>query len=203
MQRYQLGLIIAALESKGYEVFKHGDYNLNIVAVRDTSTPNADTFNDVLCVFYRSAGKWHMHQFRMTTDPGVYYRKNPLHEEGTAQLAPGQYRSAYKLAKHKGKYPALVQVRAVNFYRDNDLDTALNQSGEIHSGLIGANIHRANELIESEQVGQHSAGCQVLANPHEYALFIALCNLSSKTYGDKFTYTLLTDTQVKEALKHA
>lgn len=203
MQRYQLGLIIAAMEAQGHTVFRHGEYNLNIVAIRDTQNPNASTFNDVICVFYRSLGRWCLHQFKITTDAGTYYRQNPLHVDGTAQLAAGQYRGAYKLAKHKGQYPALVQVRAVNYYRDNDLDTALDQTGELHSGLIGANIHRAHPEAELEQVGRYSAGCQVFSNPHEYAFFMALCNLSAKTHGDKFTYTLLTDKHIKEALKPA
>ena len=42
--------------------------------------------------------------------------------KGTAILVPGQYRGAYKIGFHKGKYKALVQAKPVKLYIDNDKD---------------------------------------------------------------------------------
>ena len=41
-----------ALESRGYSFFKKGDYNLNIIGVRNNSG-KADTFDDFINVIYK------------------------------------------------------------------------------------------------------------------------------------------------------
>ena len=60
-----------------------------------------------------------------TTDPGLYYRHNPLNCFGTAVLVPGQYRGAFVLGQHQGLYEALTQGKSLPVYRDDDLDVML------------------------------------------------------------------------------
>ena len=39
----------------------------------------------------------------------------------------------------------------------------------------------------------YSAGCQVFADPKDFAKFIELCKKQSTLYGNSFTYTLLDE----------
>ena len=59
--------------------------------------------------------------------------------------------------------------------------------------MFGINIHRASATRESTQVDKWSAGCQVVANPHEYDLLIAAVKEAIEQWGDGFTYTLINE----------
>lgn len=76
--------------------------------------------------------------------------------------------------------------------RDNVLDFELmNDPKKIITGIFKTNIHRANEDYESIQVDKWSAGCQVIADPIDFAMLMNLCDKASMLYGNKFSYTLL------------
>ena len=45
-------------QEKGYVFFDKGDYNLNIVGVRNMTTGKADRFDDWICLVYKIDGKW-------------------------------------------------------------------------------------------------------------------------------------------------
>jgi len=184
--------IIEALKKHDHPLFK-GDYNLNLVGVRSEDT-DANSFNDVLVVLYEVDKKQHMHVFPMTSDPGIYYRENPLNVNGTAVLVPGHYKSCWKIGAHRGKYHALVQNADMAVYRDNNFDAEIDTNNDsIKTGMFGINLHRANKDRYSLQVDKWSAGCQVLADPVDFDLVMALINKSAKKYGDKFSYTLLEE----------
>lgn len=109
------------LRSKGYKFFDDGrPRNVNIVGIR-SDNHRAGKFDDTILVAQRNSRKeWEVYSYRVTTDPGSYYLKNPLNVEGTAILVPDQYRSTYLIGKHKG-YKALVQQKgAVKVWRDSD-----------------------------------------------------------------------------------
>ena len=116
-----------------------------------------------------------------------------MNKKGTALLVPNQYRGAYKIDKHRGKYFALCQRKEVSVYRDSNRDniTDFNPS-TIDKGLFGINIHRSNPNKESSRVEKWSAGCQVFANPELYDKFMIMCQKSASIWGNSFTYTLLT-----------
>ena len=169
------------IKSLGYSYFTKGDYNLNIIGIRSTNSENTvNEFNDVLVVTYKVDGSNRIEVYPITTDPGTYYLKSPLHSKGCAILVPGQYRGAEKIGKHQGKYKALVQCRPVNVYRDNN-----------ESGMFGINIHKAG--MKSVLVNNWSAGCQVFARADDFNKFMKLCDEACKTYGDRFTYTLIEE----------
>lgn len=107
MQAPTIDTILQAMQAKGYTVFLNEPYDLNLIGIR-TEDLAANTFNDWLCVLYRSEGRWLLFALPDTTDPGIYYRKHPMNVDGTAILKPGQYRGAYKVGQHKG-YAALQQ----------------------------------------------------------------------------------------------
>lgn len=190
--------LLAAMKQSQYVIF-NGELNLNIIGVRHKNT-RANTFNDVLCVLFEKGGTWQLEQYKCTTDPGVYYRKNPCNVDGTAIVVPMQHRSLWTFGYHQSKYPALVQNKPVTVFRDGNkdetIDTDVTHEAIKQKGYFGINCHRASAKHESTQVDKWSAGCQVLANPNDFEQFMALCQQSSEKWGDTFTYTLLEQAQL-------
>ena len=186
-----LAAIIHTLQQKTYEFYAR-PFELNIVGIRSDSTqPNQ--FDDEIHVFYKNQiGRWVHHVFAATTDPGTFWLKNPMNPQGTAILAHGQYKGAYQIGLHRGKYYALVQRRTVTVLRDYDRNAILDfQNGKPFTGFFGINIHRASASGTTKSVDRYSAGCQVLASAGDFAKFMQLCERHKQLYGNSFTYTLI------------
>lgn len=184
-----------AMVAKGYLVFEsdYKNFNLNIVGIRSNDERD-NSFNDKMCVFWKFQGHWNFCSFSCTTDPGLYWRKNPLNKMGTAILKEGQHRGSYQLGKHQGKYAALVQRKELTVIRDYDRDEYLNFDGTREdTGFHGINIHRASHDGSSIAVNKWSAGCQVFENSYNFDFFIQLCEQSAEVFGNAFTYTLLNE----------
>jgi hypothetical protein len=193
-------------EKKNYKFFSlDKPYNLNIIGIRNINNiPNA--FDDLIIVVYKDANKKErLLQFQATTDPGLFWLQNPLNVDGTLILVPGQYSNCYQLGIHgrsgKDPYKALEQVGSMTYVRDADRDKILdfqliNDSTKIVHGIFKTNIHRANENYESVQVDKWSAGCQVIADPVDFATLMNLCDKSAELYGNKFTYTLINSSEI-------
>lgn len=185
--------VIAVMENKNYSVFNNSKgHDLNIVGIRSESI-ESEKFNDWLTVFYRFDNNWNYFAFPATTDPGTFYRKNPINVTGTAVLKPGQYPNAYKIGRHKS-YKALQQIAAMTVYRDANRDEYLDTDGmEQDTGLHAINIHRSNSSRASTVVGKWSAGCQVFQDPDHFHFLLVLCDRASDKFGNKFSYTLLQE----------
>jgi hypothetical protein len=188
--------IETAVKAKGYKWFENGDYNLNIVGVRNgnTGTEVTNKFDDFLTLSYKVDGEWNYHCFDATTDPGKHWVENIMREEGVAVLKENQYRGSHKIGLHQGKYEALRQQKPVQVYRDNDLDSNYDLLEEnIQEGIFGINIHRATkwEGKKSTQIDKWSAGCQVIAANDDFRLFMEICNKAKDTWSNSFTYTLI------------
>jgi hypothetical protein len=191
--------LLDSLDKLGYAVFTNGAFNLNLIGVRSNNQV-ANAFDDQMHVIYKNLAHQWVHQtYAITTDPGAYWLLNPMQPDGTAILVPGQYRGAYMIGTHYD-HEALVQWGApVDIWRDNNRDVIINwdKPMEEEEGWFGINIHRASPYGETIDVGQWSAGCQVFANALEFDHFMKLCKKSRSTWGDKFTYTLLTQDQAR------
>lgn len=198
---YNINQIKKIFEKKNYQFFTLDKiYNLNIIGIRNSSNiPNS--FNDTLLVIYKDSNKQERIQsFECTTDPGLYWLQHPINIEGTLILVPGQYRNCYQLGIHgrtsSNPYKALEQVGNMIYVRDADRDNVLDfelmkDPKKIVTGVFKTNLHRANEAHESIQVDKWSAGCQVVADPIDFATLMNLCDKSAELYGNKFTYTLI------------
>ncbi|MFP6733016.1 MAG: peptidoglycan-binding domain-containing protein [Rhodospirillales bacterium] len=186
--------LMRTLKRKGFDFLDDGRaYHLNIIGVRDPST-NINSFDDQVFLIYRDDnGKQHAVEYSITTDPGEYYtRTELLNKAGAAILVPGQYKDAYQLAKHRGKYEALCQLGGeVTVWRDGNKDDQLDRSGSKYTGNFGINIHRGNAAGRTDRVGKYSAGCQVFQNADDFAVLISLVKKSKALRGNDFTYTLL------------
>jgi len=184
--------IIKRLKREGYATFDSGkDYDLNIVGIRSPNR-SANLFDDKIIVAYQVDQIWRAEHFKATTDPGTYW----LTKEGyraTAILKAGQYRGAYKIGLHRGTYPALVQIKPVQVYRDGDKDNVLDLDAPVETGLFGINIHRAAANEGSTRVNKWSAGCQVLQAGFDRFMWLCRKQLEHNPTYKTFTYTLLED----------
>jgi hypothetical protein len=182
--------IIAAMQHNGYHIHTRVQ-ELNIVGIRSAQT-KANSFDDELNVFYMGTnGKWQHYVFQATTDPGTYWLNNPMNPAGTALLKAGQYRDAYAIGMHRGKYLALVQAKPVTVYRDYNRDSVLDFTNtKTQTGMFGINIHRALVAGTTKQIDRHSAGCQVFANAGDFHKLMNLAEVHKTKYGNRFTYTL-------------
>ena len=193
---YTIDQIKAVFASKGYTYFE-GDkpYNLNIVGIRKTRDSVVNTFEDLICVLYNDEGNsMVLKSFPATTKPGTYFLKHPINVSGTAIMSPGQYIEAYSIGLHRDQYRALVQVRPIKVFRDSNQDDVIDLKPEkIIVGVYGLNIHESNPFTPSYRVDKWSAGCQVFQSPVDFARFMKLCDRAVKQYGNRFTYTLLTE----------
>ncbi|MEW5251503.1 hypothetical protein [Microbulbifer discodermiae] len=192
MQLPDYAQLHSAMTRKAYGFFDRGDYNLNLVGIRKADT-SANTFNDHLAVAFRLNGASHCYLFPATTDPGLYWRQQPANVKGTAILVPGQYPGLWQIGKHQGSYTALVQRGPVRVYRDSNRDRILDTDAPIEGGYFGINCHRASAHQNSQQVDRWSAGCQVLADPLDFNLLMALCQRAEPLWGNRFTYTLIEE----------
>ena len=177
------------LKDKDYLVFEDDskNFNLNIVGIR-TNDNESNAFNDWMVIFWKFKGHWNNMTFPITTDPGVYWRKNPMNVKGTAILQEGQHRGMWKVGTHKG-YPALQQHKSCMVHRDIDGDHVLDFDGADDFGKFGINHHKAGN--NSLQVDKWSAGCQVQPNSALWHIEMEIFKESAATWGNSFTYTLI------------
>ena len=189
---YSTEKIIKVMESKGYPLFRNDskNFNLNLIGIR-SKDDNANTFNDKLVVLWKNQG-WNQLNFSITTDPGIYWRENPMNVNGTAILCEGHHKSLWSLGLHKNTYKALVQTGVAKVYRDNNKDDKLDMTNT-QEGLFGINCHRANSNGPSQRVDKWSAGCQVFQDPYDFKFFMEVCEKSRTNFGNKFSYTLLLE----------
>lgn len=190
--------------AKEYKFFDtpNKELNLNLVGVRRDNL-GTNTYDDYLLLMYRKGDEVTCNRYSITTDPGKYWLENPINPAGTAVLVPDQYRGTWKLGKHQNRYEALVQRKPVKVYRDNNRDDVMDYENEVlvtQEGYFGINIHRSNPYGKSYSINKWSAGCQVFGDIHQYKEFLSICKESSEIYGDTFTYTLITEKELRNHL---
>ena len=181
-------------EKKGYKFFTKGVYNLNIIGVRRKGNKITNTYDDCLVVIYNTdTAKDVKRIFRFTTLPGKKAMDHPTNVKGTAILVPGQYLGSHIIRLHRGKYKALCQDRPISVYRDNNKDDKYDfVPTYIDNGVFGINIHKAGSY-DNIIINGWSYGCQVFYRNIDFNSFMSLVNKSAKIYGDRFTYTLITE----------
>ena len=170
----------ATMADKKYAFFEGGEYNLNIVGIRNSSTGNKVTnaFDDKLVVAYQVAGAWVVKEYPITTDNGG----------GTARLVCNQYRGSHAIGLHQGKYEALKQCGPVTVYRDFTKD-GIYQTDKTETGVFGINIHKAG--VDSARVDDWSHGCQVFKRVADFNEFMLLAKKAAALHGNRFSYTLI------------
>lgn len=82
------------------------------------------------------------------------------------------YYGLWQYGLHKGKMPALRQVRNIKYFRDFNKNLKVEEIGEVKEGLKGINFHTVTydkdlSLIK-RFIGGWSTGCQVVNNVGRY-----------------------------------
>jgi len=191
-------------KEKGYKFFDgNKEFNINIIGVRRDNA-GTNKFDDFILVVYRDAELKEICKiYPATTDPGEHWLKNPMNPKGTAVLTTGQHRGAWTIGKHQNNYTALVQCKPLKVWRDNNKDEIIdynNISTVVDNGYFGINIHRSNPYDKSYLVNKWSAGCQVFQAVADFNEFVALCKKSANLYGNSFSYTLITEQDLRDHL---
>lgn len=168
-----------------FKELKYNWYSFHIIGIRSKQDA-VNVFDDVLYLVDDDK----LFKYQITTNPGTHWLVNVMNPKGAAVLKPDQYVNTWELGKHRGLYTALVQVKPVSVYRDNNKDNKSDETGAIDYGLFGINIHRSSENSISTFIDKWSAGCQVFANGSQYKDFIKKCEASKLRY---FTYSLLKE----------
>jgi len=178
----------------GYVVFEDGDYDLNIIGVRNLDNAS-NVFDDKLHVCYKVCGQWQHDIFTVTTDPGRYWLTKADYKDCAIYAHPQQARGAYKLGLHRNLYPSLVQARGVKFWRDGNKDEKADYKSieEAQTAIIGLHIHRSS-IYDSVTVDKYSAGCIVFSKMDEWNSFMDLVNKQKQIAGfHTFTFTLIAE----------
>jgi hypothetical protein len=182
--------IEAAVKAKGYKYFENGDYNVNVIGIRNTAPGKKVTnlFDDWISISYKEAGGWKFFIWAATTDPGTKGVKEFHNAGGVARLVPGQYPGSHHVGLHQGKYEALKQKANVKVYRDANKDMVYDET-KITEGVYGINIHHAG--ADSTYVENWSEGCTVFKKIKDFAAFMVICKKAAALGGNSFTYTLI------------
>ena len=175
-----IAILKATMAKLGHKFFENGDYNVNIIGIRNSATGQRVTnqFDDKMVVAYKEKDNWMIGEWAITTDNGA----------GTARVKPGQYLGAYQIGLHQGKYEALKQCGPVTVYRDDIKDKIYNEQNT-QTGIFGINIHKAG--IDSALVNNWSEGCQVLKRTQDFNKFMILMKKAAAYHGNRFSYTLI------------
>lgn len=179
-----------AVKAKGYKYFENGDYNMNVIGIRNSGIGKkvTDLFDDWLTLSFKIDGVWQFYIWSATTDPGKAPMLKGNNGTGTARVVPGQYPGSHFIGLHQGKYEALKQKANVKVYRDADKDLEYD-TDKITEGVYGINIHKAGQ--DSNLVSTWSEGCQVFKRVKDFDVFMKFCKQGAKLHGNSFTYTLI------------
>jgi hypothetical protein len=178
-----------SLEAKKYLFFEQGDYNLNIIGIRNSATGKKVTnaFDDFFTVAFKKDGVWIVKTWPCTVDNG----------KGTARLVPNQYRGSHHVGLHQGKYEALKQCGPVTVYRDFSND-GVYQEDKKETGIFGINIHKAG--ADSVRVDDWSHGCTVFKRVADFNEFMLIAKKAATIQGNRFTYTLIETKDLLQSL---
>lgn len=180
----------AAVLRKGYKWFIDKPM---IIGIR-TESNLPDVFDDYVVLCQESKNKY-FKGWMATTEPGVYWLNNPMNIQGTGILKSNQYLHCWSFGNHGSglnRHKALVQVRPIALYRDNNKDSKIDiDPSKVNTGLFGVNIHSTGkDNWIAPKINKWSAGCQVFPNYNAFKQFIKELENSKETV---FSYTLLEE----------
>ena len=148
----------------------------------DLATVNGDAidgWNDVRAIITNTGDV--LLSCAATTEPGWYYRQNPMNDNGAAQLAFGQHLNAWCIGDHRGQ-DALVQCANLKIFRDKNEDGSRKGDALFVGNDYGLNHHTTSNA--PAQVGRWSAGCLVGRYPETHNnQFMPICrSMGLKTF---------------------
>lgn len=157
---------------------------------------NEDQPNKFDDKFYIWSGEKFITMTSGTTNPGTPILESGFlkyNKVGAAVVKSDEwYYGVWKYGIHKGKMPALLQVGKIKVHRDGDKDKKAEELGAPIEGYYGINFHTNTWNLDSkeikENIGEWSAGCQVVNNVEKYSMII---NMLKKQHN--VTYCLINE----------
>lgn len=178
--------------------FKGIPFGFHIIAVR-SNEDEPDKFDDKLYLF---SGSVCFGVMSCTTNSGTYGLKNfsKWNKNGTAVVKSDEvYYDVFeksdgkKIRHHNGKGECLRQVGKMKYYRDNNLDDKIDETGKVYYDNYSTNVHansyKYKKGILSWFIGRWSTGCLVVNDLTKYYGIL----LSKIPFKKKITYTLLKE----------
>lgn len=136
---------------------------------------NEDAFNEFDDKFYLFHGTKFIMVTSGTTNAGLtgLLNYNSYTSEGVAVIKTDEwYYGLWKYGKHKGRMPALKQVRKIKYYRDGNKNRSVEEVGDLFLGMIGINFHTVTYNQDMsffrKLIGGWSVGCQVANKVKDY-----------------------------------
>ena len=151
---------------------------------------------------YKESGEEKVLGIKCTTKPGLRGSLlNPLTVEGvtgTAVIKEGQYRGAWQFVDSYtafSKYPFFMQIKGINYWRDGDKDTEIDQLNEQLNKIFGTQWHKMSNVgdkrnIDQFEVNNWSLGC-CGAPATEWDNVIELTRRCVPIWGNRFTGTII------------
>lgn len=182
--------LVAYLQASKYHLARLPGHT-NIVYLEGSNadgrhnTDRADEWNDRRIVFVvGDDGRPKVtHNTPATTEPGVFYTKNPLNKDGAARIAFQQYK-AWVVGMHKAgtktAQEALVQAGRISVFRDKNMDGLRTGDAEFVGSGFGINQHGTLGAKGPKTIGKWSAGCLVARQPADHHRFMDLVKLDPR-----------------------
>jgi len=177
--------------------FTHVPSGHHIIAVRSNEDA-PDKYDDK---FYHFIGKRCISVMSGTTNSGLYglrkfYKWNRL---GTAVIKFDEiYYNTYVksdgkyVRHHNGKVQCLRQIAPMKYYRDNNYDNKIDETGRIYIGNYSTNIHPNSynyfDGMRSWFIGKWGTGCNVINDLTKYWQMINII-----PYNEPITFTGLKE----------
>lgn len=190
VRQYTDSELLFRVEEIGGKIPNHGKYL--IIGVQSQE----DTFNEFDDKFYVFDGSTFKQVSTGTTNVGMtaLYKFKEHGLPGAAVWKTDMfYKDLYAPGLHKGKMKALRQQEPIFYYRDSDMDNLAEEQGELHHGIIYANMHGVDYDPYSEavktKINGWSFACQVWNRMSDYRLMIRATWKRNK----KIDYALLKE----------
>ena len=158
------------LEKNGFKFFDKGNYNLNIIWVRNDLIAD-NHFTDDLYVAYKESGIERVLSIKCTTIPGLkksLYNPNTVDGvTGTAIIKRGQYLSSWEFHdtyEEFSEFPYFRQIKPIDYYRDGDKDNEIDLVQEQDDKIFNTHWHKMSNVgdkrkVEQFEVNNWSQGC--------------------------------------------
>ena len=156
---------------------------------------NEDTYNHFDDKFYMFKGELFVMVVTGTTNAGTTGLKNyeRYNKNGVLVVKTDEwYYGLWQYGLHRGKMPALRQIRPIKYFRDWNKNTKAEEIGEVKEGLCGVNFHtvlyQKTLSFVRRFIGGWSVGCQVVNNVGRYYKM-----LDRVKYQEDVTYCLIKE----------
>jgi len=175
--------------------FKVGKPFLFGVRKENRTEHNKDIFNDVIGVLY---GANKIFYCVGTTDPGIYWTKNPYPGyDGAARLCLGVYNNPWMVGRRKfGKRMSTVMRQdgaKMRIRRDIDKDGISDASDPMKDGWYQIQFHPMGFTNTDHKIGRWSAGCQGPKSYDDFVTIIEIVKAYEKQHPkSKYSYALFS-----------